>query len=344
MKRCAILLVNWNGWADTIECLESLFRLNMKDCRVVICDNGSDDDSLSRIKAWANGALDLRIPPGAPLKGLVSPPVKKPIPYVIYDRRSAETVGSLVDDPRLVLIDNAENLGFAGGNNVGLRYLMARSDYDYVWLLNNDTVVAPDALDALVGRMAEKQGTGMCGSTLLRYYNPEQVQVCGGAYYCSWIGLPWHFGQFRKCDDLVSLALVENFSDYVVGASMIVSREFLDDVGLMSEDYFLYYEELDWALRAKGTFNLAYAADSFVYHKVGASIGTSSNPRNKSPVCDYYAIRNRIRVTRRFFPYAIGTVYLGLLFAVLTRMFCGQWRRASMVARLILSCGKDVSY
>ena len=301
MSRCAILLVNWNGWADTIECLESLFRLDHENFRVIICDNGSEDNSLALIKAWADGELDLLLSCGSPHKSLVSPPVHKKIPYVVYARQEAEVGGDPTSDPHLVLIDNQENLGFAGGNNVGLRYLAARGDYDFVWLLNNDTVVAPDALNALVGRMAEKPAAGICGSTLLHYHKPERVQVCGGAYYCSWLGLPWHFGQLRDRDAPVSVELIEKLADYIVGASMLVSRAFIEQVGLMCEDYFLYYEEIDWAIRARGAFTLTYAADSYVYHKVGAAIGTSTDPRKKTPICDYYAIRNRILLTRNAF-------------------------------------------
>lgn len=342
MKCCTILLVNWNGWADTLECLESLFRLDGNNWRILVCDNGSVDGSLDHIKAWADGRLDVWLSPDNPHRSLNCPPVAKRIPYVTYTRQDAEAGGDPTDDSVLVLIDNLENLGFAGGNNVGLRYLMARDNYDYVWLLNNDTVVDSDALDTLAKRMAEKPDAGMCGSTLLRYHSPERVQVCGGAYHCSWIGLPWHFGQLCKRDNLTASAVVEKFSDYIVGASLFVSREFIETVGLISEDYYLYYEELDWAIRAKGKFALAYASDSFVYHKVGASIGTSSDPRKKSATCDYYSIRNRIRITRRYFPYAIVTVYIGLFCAALTRMACGQWQRAAMIARLMMNCGKDV--
>ena len=342
MKSCTILLVNWNGWADTLECLESLFRLDRNNWRVLVCDNGSVDGSLDLIKAWAEGRLDVWLPPDDPHRNLKHPPVAKFFSYASYSRQDAEAGGDLADDSALVLIDNLENLGFAGGNNVGLRYLMARNDYDYVWLLNNDTVVDSNALDTLAERMAEKPDAGMCGSTLLRYYSPGRIQVCGGAYYCSWIGLPWHFGQLSKRENLTASIVVEKLSDYIVGASLFVSREFLETVGLISEDYFLYYEELDWAIRAKGKFTLAYAPDSFVYHKVGASIGTSSDPRKKSSTCDYYSIRNRIRITRRYFPYAIVTVYIGLFLAALIRLACGQWHRAAMIARLMVSCGKDV--
>ena len=93
--------------------------------------------------------------------------------------------------------------------------------------------------------------------------------------------------------------------NYVEGASMLVTRQFLEEIGIMCEDYFLYFEEADWAIRAEGRFKLAYAPESIVYHKVGGSIGTSSNPAKKSYTCDYFNIRNRLLFTRRFYPTAL---------------------------------------
>ena len=130
--------------------------------------------------------------------------------------------------------------------------------------------------------------------------------------------------------------------NYVEGASMLVSRGFLKQIGLMCEDYFLYFEEVDWALRARGHFCLGYAPDSVIYHKVGKSIGTSSNPAKKSLVCDYYNICNRIRFTRRFYPAALPTVYLVLLAEILLRILFAKTRHSAMIFRLMLSCGNDL--
>ena len=121
-----------------------------------------------------------------------------------------------------------------------------------------------------------------------------------------------------------------------------MSREFLETVGLMCEDYFLYFEELDWALRGQGRFSLAYAPASAVYHKIGASIGTSSDPRRKSLLCDYYATRNRLLFTRRFFREALPTVYLSVLFAILSRFLCGRADAAIMIWQILLGHDKGL--
>lgn len=287
-----------------------------------MCDNGSDDESLNQIRGWA---------------------VSRAVPLKEHQCSGAEAVGTAGTDQLLTLISIKENLGFAGGNNVGLRYGMALGDVDYYWLLNNDTVVEPDALTHLVARMQQDPGAGICGSTICLYHDRSKIQALGGGYYCHWLGLPWHYGRFVQSGrDTINYQKAESRMNYVEGASMLVSRSFLEKVGLMSEEYFLYFEELDWALRSKGRFRLGYAPASIVYHKVGASIGTSSNPARKSLVCDYYNIRNRIRFTRQYHPLSLPTVYLILMLETLIRILCGKFDRAAMIIRLMKRRGADL--
>jgi GT2 family glycosyltransferase len=193
----------------------------------------------------------------------------------------------------------------------------------------------------MVARMQRNRDIGLCGSTLLFYEKPTHVQALGGAYYCRWLAAAWHLGQRRRFVRTEHPEAVERHLSYVVGASMLVSIEFLRTVGLMAEDYFLYSEEMDWVLRAGNRFKKAYAPESIVYHKVGSSIGTRSHPGQKSLLCDYYNLRNRLIFTRRHFPYALPTVYLGLLLEGLLRLIFGQWRRMRMVLCLIFS-GKEL--
>jgi hypothetical protein len=268
--------------------------------------------------------------------------VPKPVSSRVYDRHTAEEGDEAGDAARLVLIRTGGNLGFAGGNNVGLRHVLARGDAEYVWLLNNDTVIASGALEALLKRMAESPDAGMCGSTLLRYDAPDRVQARGGGWYCKWVGLPWHLGQLGRAGGTVDAGRVERRMNYVVGASLFVSRAFLEQIGLMCEDYFLFFEEADWALRSKGRFTLTYAAESTVYHKVGRSIGTSSLPSRKSYACDYYSLRNRLYFTRRFYPHALPVIYTSLAVALLIRVFCGKWDRAAMIWKLLLGAGTEM--
>lgn len=319
VSRVLIVLVNWNGWRDTLECLESLLLLEYTNFRLVVCDNGSIDDSLQRIKLW--GELNS-------------------LSYMEYSREQAESGGDSSADPLLTVIRNNENLGFAGGNNVGFRYGMARGDVDFYWLLNNDTVVEPDALGHMVSRIESQSLLGICGSTLRLYHDRARTQALGGGYYCHWIGLPWHYGRFSQCIKTIDASKAETWMNYVEGASMLVSRKFLDEVGLLCEDYFLYFEEADWAIRAKGRFNLVYAPQSIVYHKVGRSIGTNSNPACKSFICDYYNIRNRLLFTRRFYPAALLPVSFVIFIELLLRLFLGKWDRVAMISKLLFNAAR----
>jgi GT2 family glycosyltransferase len=337
MSRVYVIIVNWNGWRDTIECLESLFRSDYDDYRVIVCDNGSTDGSIEHIKAWAEGRLDVLVSDIGGMRTFSYPPVGKPLLYSEYTRSEAERGGTLREDSNLILVDNGANLGFAGGNNVGLRYALARADFKYAWLLNNDTIVATDALSMLVRRMEEKDGAGMCGSTIRYYGSPGKIQALGGGYYCKWIGLPWHYGRFRSPEFLINTDLAEKRMNYVEGASLFVSRSFLHDVGLICEEYFLYFEETDWALRANGRYSLAYSPESTVYHKVGSSIGTSSNPAKKSFICDYFNIRNRLYFTRKFYPVALPAIYLTLCGTIWLRIVLRQWDRVAMIIRTMFN-------
>lgn len=333
MSVCIVVL-NWNGWEDTLECLESVFRTESQEITVVVCDNDSQDGSVERIRDWAEGKLDVRVPVDSCLRSLSFPPQAKPIPYVEYSREQAEAGGDRDVSRPLVLIRTGRNLGFAGGNNVGIRYALERGEYDAVWLLNNDVVVRPDALDALVRQLHGRSDVGMVGSTVLHYDRPEVVQSLGGCRFNRWLALPSPLGAGSLHDSDGSAVPPAANLAYVSGASMLVSLAMLRRVGVMSEEYFLYFEELDWALRARGEFVLAHAPDSVVYHKEGRSIGGGGQAKRKSWTADYHFMRGRILITRKFAPYALPTVYLGLLLAMLRRAWRGEWDRVAMIARL----------
>jgi GT2 family glycosyltransferase len=265
------------------------------------------------------------------------------VAYTEYQSFELESEGFVYIDTLLTLIAFDKNNGFAAGNNVGMHYALTHGYAGYCWLLNNDTVVEPDALEHLVSRMDEDETIGMCGSTILLYHNRKRIQSLGGGYYCRWIGLPLHYGRFfKRWDGRVNRKRAESWMNYVEGASMLVSPTLLQSVGCMSEDYFLYFEETDWAVRAKNQFRLGYAPQSVIYHKVGGSIGTCSNPLKKSVVCDYYNIRNRIRFTSRFYPALIPMIYLVLIGECVIRFISGRVDRAFMILCLMLRRGEDL--
>lgn len=319
MKSVYILILNWNGWGDTIECLESVFRLDYPNYRVIVCDNASSDGSLGKIQAWAEGRLDAYVSAGQSLRHFLFPPLPKPIYYAVYDRIEAETGGKRSYFPALTLIQTGANLGFAGGNNVGLRHALARDDFDFVWLLNNDTVVKPDALTFMVKRMAERPDAGMCGSLLPYYDEPLITWASGGGVYNRWLGRSNNIDVNKSITVISSRIEVETSMVYLAGASMLVLKKFILDIGLMTEDYFLFYEEIDWSMRGKHSYSLAFSPESRVYHKVGRSIGTAGKDTVAYQRAVCLTIKNRILFTARFFPIALPTIML-ICFADLINM------------------------
>lgn len=291
-----VVLLNWNGWRDTIPCLESLLASNPRPQRVVVCDNASRDTSMAEIAAWArqhvggDGFVQLTAAEAA-------------APGAIERLRGTS----------MVLVDNGANLGFAGGNNPGIRLALADPACTHVWVLNNDTVVKPDALGQALARMQADPGIGLCGSTLLYFDEPDKVQALGGARYSRWSGRSRHIGAFLPAGEVPADGrAVEPDLSYVVGAAMLASREFVEQVGLMREDYFLYFEEIDWATRGADRFRLGYAPASIVLHKEGASIGTTAS--GGSTLSLYFLFRNRLRFCWRFHrPFLASVVYFSLL-------------------------------
>lgn len=331
-----VVILNWNGWRDTVACLESALRCRGLPFQLVVCDNASTDGSLDRLLAWARGSEAGPPPDGAPDVAALAAPGSKPVPHALLSRAEAERGGGTAcDGARVVFVQTGANLGYAGGCNVGLRYALARGDCAYAWLLNNDTVVAPDALAALVRRVAAEPNAGQCGSRVLYHDEPDVVQSWGGARYNRWLATMRRIGDGAPATEAPDVARVERDTDYVCGASVLVTRAFLDRVGLMADDYFLYFEELDWAIRGRA-FRRVYAHDSVVYHREGRSIGSSRDWRQKSALSDYYGLRNRLRFTRRFFPHAAPTVYCGVVGAALNRLRRRQFGRAAMILRILL--------
>jgi hypothetical protein len=322
-----IVLLNWNGWRDTIECLESVFRLSYPRFTVIVCDNASSDGSMEKIEDWARGRISASCD-SPDLIRLVVPSIPKPVAFVSMTPSEAGTA-TLPPDVSLVLIQTGANLGFAGGNNVGIRYALARGDCDYVWLLNNDTVVEPNALAAMIPMTEAGPKLDICGSQLLSYAPPHPIQTMGGRKYARWSG------RTRPLQGLATpqVSAVASAPDYVEGASMLISRRCLEGVGLLNESYFLYYEELDFVRRARPSFNFGYSAASIVYHKEGASIGSASVRANRSVVSEYYLARNRITFTRRHHAWFLPSVLAVTSLSVLQRIMIGKPKNAAAIIR-----------
>jgi GT2 family glycosyltransferase len=302
-----------------------------------VCDSGSKDGSLARIVDWAEGKLPASSASGE-MQPYINPPVTKPIPFILLQASEVNESCRGTNLERLVLIRSEQNLGFAGGNNLGLRYILSRGDHDYVWLLNNDTVVHPEALAEMIKRMEEEPRIGICGSKLCFYSAPHLIQAYGGSTYSPLTGRNSHIGVLESVAAADNRAAVERQLRYIIGASLLVSKNFLASIGLMSEDYFLYYEELDWATRARGKFFQGYAPGSIVFHKQGSSMGGKWLARKNAPeesfiVSDFYSIRNQIRFTRRYYPQYLPIVAITVAWRLIKRVVAGKRKRARVVLR-----------
>ena len=295
--RVYIVLVNWNGHKESIECIESILRLNYTNFRIVLCDNDSTDGSVNILLKWAENRTCYQAPDNL-LSKYTTPPLLNSITCQVIDADSINDCR--VSHEELVLINTGGNLGFAGGNNVGIRFALSQRDCDYIWLLNNDTVVVPETLDYLVERATNDNEIGMVGATIHYYHQPDIIQALGGARFNKYLAMSYLFGITSKFDEIKEdeISGVEPQIDWVSGACMLMPIQFIKEVGFMDERYFLYFEELDWALRAKGKFKLAFAPKAKIFHKHGST----TNENKQSDVSVYFRCRSRLKLYRKLLP------------------------------------------
>lgn len=325
--RVCILIVNYNGWEDTAECLESVLRLRYPSFQVVVCDNDSPNDSVTRIEGWARGELEVpRQDPRLPVPGAAS--VAKPVPLELLGRDEAER-GRVNGDPTLVVVQTGENAGFAAGNNVGVRFAAARGA-DYVWLLNPDTVVHPDSLGALVAEAEADPRLGVVGGRILYYGEPERTQAAAGGTLSHWRGTTRLCGDGAPADAPLrpggELA-------YVHGACLLARMAAVRAVGEMDERYFLYSEEVDWCLRMRRAgWRLGYAPGCRVWHKEGRSV------RRQSALQEYHILRSRMLLMRTHFP---SRYPFALVYTFVRSMAVRLARLDAARARVVVSAFRD---
>ncbi|MYA76180.1 MAG: glycosyltransferase family 2 protein [Gemmatimonadetes bacterium] len=268
-----IVILNWNREADTLECLDSLARMNYPSFSIVVVDNGSTDGSPEAIERWGCEHLPL------------------------------------------TLIRNGENLGFVRGSNQGMRHAIS-TDTDYVFLLNNDTVVEPDALSLLVAtaeRSGERSGdTGMAGPKIYQY-GKDNVLDSAGTRAIWWLAQGFLIGHGE--DDRGQYDHPGEMP-YVTGTALLVKRAVLEKIGLMDEDYFCYFDDFDWGLKArKAGYRLLLVPEAVVHHKGSLTAGFGS------PFYVHQRIRGQIVFARKHIS------ILPFLFAFLPYLFLYRYLR-----------------
>lgn len=263
---CAIIL-NWNGAEQTLDCIRSL-QIN-GSIPVIVVDNDSQDADYQKLLDYM-GSQDAD-------QTLVT---------------SQEGIRHEARSYSYCLIKNTDNHGYAGGNNVGIDYAY-RAGYDYFWILNNDITVEPGALQALLNTMRSNPQLGFSASVLVYADNPHIVQCVGGGTVYPWLGKTKLIGKNAERSKLADLSLPT--PDYLMGASMLVSRRVVEQVGLMDERYFMYSEEVDWQRRAAARdITCKVALDSFARH------GDSGSTKGKSHLFHFYRNRAAIMYNRKF--------------------------------------------
>ncbi len=304
--RLGVVLVNYKGSTDTLECLESLLQSDIP-IRVVVIDNASGDGSVERIIDWASGAVPWEAPDKRPVP-LATPPLDKPLAIRVLDADAA--AAQAPGEERLAVVNAGGNLGFAGGNNLGIRHLLLDPAIEAFWLLNNDTVVEPSAARALLATVRAEPQAGMIG-TVIRFYNaPDTVQALGGMTFNPLTGASAGIHGNRPFKAPWDGRAAARQAACVLGASLTATRRFVETVGLMSETYFLYFEEMDWALRNRGRFTIGLARGAIVYHKHGGSIGSSATKGGRSAQSEYWLLRARLLFYRRYFPALLPLIWV----------------------------------
>jgi len=291
--RVAIIILNWNGWKDTLECLDSVFQLAYPSYDVVVVDNFSTDDSLSRIREYFIGEMLVSSSPASLRKP------NEPVGIEEYSRTEAITAAQQKDKDVdtsssrvLYLISNESNLGYGAGNNVGIVFSLNVLRCDYFLVLNNDTVVESELLDRLVSVSESSSDIGIVGPKILYYGRGENIINSAGGRMDLWRAksIVAGMGQIDKgkYDGITDV-------DYVMGACLLCRRELAQTIGLLPEDYFLYWEENTYCQRArKAGYRSVYVGISKIWHKSCVSIKKVDNLRH------YYFVRNRFKFMQEF--------------------------------------------
>jgi len=225
-------LLNWNGKADTLECLASIASIsliNNQDFKVIVVDNRSTDDSM-------------------------------------------EAITNEFPDSHLIM--TGENLGFSDGNNVGISSAL-ENNFDYILLLNNDTIIEENLLSAFIKASETTNGPTLFGAKIYLYSQPDTLWFAGGVWHSETLSFE-HVG-LRQPDRIKYLDYKE--CDYITDCALFANSDAFRTIGLLNDDFFLTYEETDWCYRAHSNgYKCIVVPSAKLWHKVSASFGGSSSP------------------------------------------------------------------
>lgn len=246
MERIYIVILNYNGWRDTVECVESFYKqvsTTHYQYTIVIIDNKSTDDSFNKLEELL---------------------------------------------PTAILIESDFNGGYAYGNNIGIRYAMEHNA-DYICILNNDTVLVEDFFQECITVLRSDNTIAFVGPTLINY-SDDLVQSTGGnVSFFKGKTYKWNEGK-----DFHTIPKSHVKTDIIFGAAMVFRTDLLKDLGIIPENYFLFYEETEWCYKARklGYTNI-YITEKRIRHKGSASLV------NLNDMQTYLMERNRVLFIKR---------------------------------------------
>lgn len=249
----AIVIVNWNSFAVTANCLESLRAVKYENFTTIVVDNGSEDDSVEQFRT---------------------------------------------NFPEVTVLENQENRGFTGGNNTGIQYSLDQS-FDYIMLLNNDTVVPADFAGKLVQRLEQDTTLGAVQPKIMYNQEREVIWNAGGIFK------PFFFRFKTRGLDETDQGQYDTAReiDWVTGCCFLTRRSIVEEIGLLDDKFFIYYEDSDWSFKIRRLgYKLFYEPAARVYHEVGMSNQNRKghNEGTVSPFTYHMILRNHLFMVRRY--------------------------------------------
>jgi len=279
--KVGIILLNWNNEKETIPCLETLYQTNYPNYQTILVDNGSRQESLDKLKHWASGQLYIDTK--------IIKPSARSAPITVFEYTREETEQAPIAPPNipansrtLTIIKNDKNDGFARGNNIGIRFAMKDKNVEFIVLLNNDTEVDPDWLSHIIDIAQNDEKVGLCQPKMLVMANPSLIDSIG-ITVTNW-GMPKQLAMGMR--DGEEYRHNQEVFGACAGAAMY-RRKMLEQIGLLDEDFFIYFEDGDLSVRARmAEWKTVYAAKSLIYHIHSATFGRNS------PFKSYLLARN----------------------------------------------------
>ena len=311
----SVVVLNYNRAGDLAECLESIFQNDYPNFQVILVDNASEDGSMDVAKSWAAGSAGR------------GPVAVREIEVTSGGAGDLEMGDGRLEDftPRsLAVIRSPQNLGFAGGHNLGIALAMKRRA-QFVFLANSDIVVARDFLSHLVDA-AKRPGIAAVGPAVLAYDHKDIVWQAGGTIHPA---LGWTRRNFEG-EPLSKIGREPFEVSYLAGCAMLASAEALGEIGGLEAGYFLYFEDADWFARAAKRGRKAMLVPrSVVWHKEN-----SLSSQAKSMYSSYYFARNRLEFVRRNYPGSLPlALAAGLRYGILNNLLKRRWHSLGMALR-----------